>query len=126
MVETDLNNPVIQFCVEGTRAEFLGQIDEARRLYQKAWEISQDDYEGCIAAHYVARHQDDPHERLHWNQIALEKANAVPDQSAKEFLPSLYLNMGQSYDLLGQKDEAKRYYALAAELGIIHQDMDEC
>jgi hypothetical protein len=30
--------------------------------------------------------------------------------------------MGQSYELLGKKEEAKRYYDLAAELGVYHQD----
>jgi hypothetical protein len=29
--------------------------------------------------------------------------------------------MGQSYELLSNKDEAKRYYDLAADLGVFHQ-----
>jgi tetratricopeptide (TPR) repeat protein len=118
----DSNNPVVKLCVEGTQAKFRGQIDLARSFYQKAWESAQDDYEACIAAHYVARHQDDPQKRLHWNQVALEKANAVADGRVDEFYPSLYLNMGQSFELLGKREEAKRYYDLAAELGVYHQD----
>ncbi len=35
----DVNNPVIQLCMEGTSAEFRGQIDEARSCYQQAWEL---------------------------------------------------------------------------------------
>ncbi len=116
-----LDNPVVKLCVEGTQAEFQGRIDEARSLYQQAWDAAQNDYEACIAAHYVARHQKHPAERLRWNQIALEKAKAVNDESVQEFYPSLFLNMGQSYELLGNLDEAKRYYDLAAELGVIHQ-----
>ena len=117
----NLENLVIRLCVEGTQAEFQGQIERARSLYQKAWEAAQDDYEACLAAHYVARHQDNPNDRLHWNQVALDKANAVPDHSVQEFYPSLFLNMGQSYESLGNLNEAKRYYDLAAELGVIHQ-----
>jgi tetratricopeptide (TPR) repeat protein len=118
----DLNNPVIKLCIEGTQAEFQGQVDRARSFYKKAWEAAQDDYEACIAAHYVARHQDDPQERFHWNQVALNKAQTAGDQRVAEFFPSLYLNMGQSYELLGKNDEAKQYYDLAAEMGI-HHDM---
>jgi hypothetical protein len=50
----DLDNPVIQLCVAGTQAEFRGEIEEARAFYQQAWEAAQDDFEACIAAHYVA------------------------------------------------------------------------
>ena len=115
------HNPVIKLCIAGTQAEFRGQIDLARRLYQQAWESAQDAYEACIAAHYVARHQSDPQESLHWNQVALQKAQAVGDQRVEEFYPSLYLSMGQSLELLGKLDEAQRYYNLAAEMGFPHK-----
>jgi tetratricopeptide (TPR) repeat protein len=118
----DSSNPVIKLCIEGTQAEFRGEIDLAHSYYQKAWESAQDDYEACIAAHYVARHQDDPQQKLHWNQIALYKAKTVKDGRVDEFYPSLFLNMGQSYDLLGKREEAKRYYNFAAELGVHHQE----
>jgi tetratricopeptide (TPR) repeat protein len=121
MRSMDLHKPVIKTCIEGTQAEFKGHIDEARRLYQQAWEAARDDFEACIAAHYVARHQDDPEKKLFWNQIALERADAVVDGRAQEFYPSLYLNMGHSYELLGNQGEAKRYYDLAAELGVVHR-----
>ena len=117
----DLNDPVIKICIEGSQAEFKGQIEKARSLYRQAWETVQDDFEACVAAHYVARHQDDPEERLHWNQVALDRANAVADRRVLEFYPSLFLNMGQSYELLGKQEEARRYFDLAAELGVIHQ-----
>jgi tetratricopeptide (TPR) repeat protein len=117
----NLDNPAIKLCIEGTQAEFQGQIETARSLYQRAWEAIQDDYEACIAAHYVARLQVNHQERLYWNRIALEKANAVTDDSVQEFYPSLFLNLGQSYELLGNLHEARRYYGLAAELGVIHQ-----
>ena len=52
----DLNNLVVKLCAEGMQAEFAGKLDDARALFMQAWEQSQDDYEACIAAHYVARH----------------------------------------------------------------------
>jgi hypothetical protein len=51
----------------------------------------------------------------------LDKAYAVTNNNVQEFYPSLFLNMGQSYELIGNLNEAKRYYELAAELGVVHQ-----
>ena len=117
----DITNPIIQLCVQGAQAEFEHRIDDARALYQQAWELHGDDYEACIAAHYLARFQESPQEILYWNQIALERADGVSDDRVKDFYPSLYLNLGRSHEMLGNQDEAKKYYILAAELGVVHQ-----
>lgn len=89
-------------------------------MYQQAWKASKDDYEACIAAHYLARCQASPKDIFHWNQIALERAQTVDNERVENFYPSLYLNMGRSYELLGNKHEAEKYYSLAAELGVNH------
>lgn len=117
----DLNNPVVKLCVEGTRAEFEGRIEDARTLYMQAWAAARDDYEACVAAHYLARRQESPQARLHWNREALVRAAAVGDERVRSFYPSLYLNMGHAYEALGDLAEARRYYQLAAELGFVHQ-----
>jgi len=118
----DPNNPVIKLCIAGSRAEFEGKIDAARELYRQAWEAATDDYEACIAAHYMARYQADPLDQFRWNKEALERAGAVPDGRVDSFYPSLYLNMGKSYELLGNQPEAQQYYTLAAGLGFTHSD----
>lgn len=117
----DMTNPVIALCVEGSRAEFEGRQEDARNTYWKAWQAAKDDYDACIAAHYVARFQQKPEDIFHWNLAALTHADKVQDDRVKHFYPSLYLNMGRSYELLGKSAEAKRYYDLAAELGARHQ-----
>ena len=117
----DLSNLVIQLCMEGTRAEFEHRIEDACILYRQAWDARKDDYDACIAAHYVARFQGSVEESLHWNQLALKHANAVNDERVKDFYPSLYLNLGRSYELVGNQGEAQGYYDLAAELGVVHQ-----
>lgn len=117
----DLSNPVIQLCIEGARAEFEHRLEDARRLYQQAWEARKDDYEACVAAHYVARFQDSAEKSLHWNRMALSHANAVNDEKVKELYPSLYLSLGRSHEVVGNQEEAQKYYALAAALGAIHQ-----
>jgi hypothetical protein len=120
-MKMNLNNPVIQLCMEGSRAEFEHRLEDARALYQQAWEARTDDYEACIAAHYVARFQESPEESLRWNRLALMYADAVYDERVKDFHPSLYLNLGQAHELLGEPVEAQRYYNLAASLGFIHR-----
>ena len=117
----DLSNPVIQLCIQGSRAEFEHRLEDARSLYQQAWEARTDNYDACITAHYVARFQDSAEESLRWNQIALEHADAVKDERVKDFYPSLYLSLGRSHELMGNQAAAQRYYDLAAALGVVHQ-----
>jgi hypothetical protein len=117
----DISNPVIKLCMAGIRAEFEHRLEDAKALYQRAWEAHTDDYEACIAAHYLARFQETPEETLDWNQVALEHANAVGDERVRDFYPSLYLNLGHSHEVLGNLTEAQKYYNLAAELGVTHQ-----
>lgn len=96
-------------------------MEEAHQLYTQAWELAGDAYDACVAAHYVARMQTDIGEKLRWNLIALEKANAVGDERVTSFYPSLYLNLGKAYELMGEADKARTYYDLAAALGLPHQ-----
>ena len=117
----DLNNPVIRLCAAGSQAEFEGRKDDARRLYREAWDARTDDYDACVAAHYLARFQDTPEETLYWNQEALARAKSVDDERVQGFYPSLYVSLGHSYELIGDEMEARRCYQLAADLGLVHQ-----
>jgi len=110
----DPDNPVVKLCVKGMQAEAGDRSDEASIFFMQAWEASKDDYDACIAAHFMARHQVSPQDMQHWNEVALIRANAVGDERVRTFYPSLYLNMGYSYELLGNWTEARRYYQLAA------------
>jgi len=117
----DLNHPVVKLCIEGSQAEFEGRQADAFALYWQAWQAAQDDYGACIAAHYVARCQETPEGIFRWNHEALERADSSQNSAVLDFYPSLYLNMGHSYELMGNLNEARRYYDLAAGLGAVHQ-----
>ena len=106
----DPNNPVVKLCAQGIEIEMQGRRDEARSLYLQAWELRQDDVDACIAAHYVARHQETPAETLRWNELALTHAISAPADSVRSFLPSLYLNLGKSYEDLGDTSRARELY----------------
>ena len=118
----DPNNPIVQLCVEGMKAEGAGRHDEARALFTQAWEAHTDDWEACVAAHYLARHQPTPQDTLRWNQLALRRAEAVTDDRVDGFFPSLYLNLGHSHEQLGNVSEARRYYGLAAAQSVALPD----
>jgi Flp pilus assembly protein TadD len=109
----DPTNVVVKMCAEGMAAEAIGRSDEARSLFAEAWAVSANDYEACIAAHYLARHQADGEETLWWNQEALRRADAANDHPVAELYPSLFLNVAYALEQLGRRDEAHRHYALA-------------
>ena len=99
------------FGVAVTQAEFAGRLADARAL---SWQAATDDYEACIAAHYVARYEESKEGALRWNQQALACAQAVNDGRVEAFYPSLYLNMGRAHENLGDQAAAQHYYILAA------------
>jgi tetratricopeptide (TPR) repeat protein len=110
----DPNNPVVKLCMDGMAGEARGRFDDARKLFEQAWSVCQDDYDACMAAHLLARHQDPPQAVFDWNQEALNRANLVDDDGVLSFYASLYLNLGHSHETLGNKTEARRYYEMAA------------
>lgn len=102
MVVMDTTYPVIQLCIQGTRAEFEHRREDVRKLYQQAWDASTDP------------------ESSRWNPIALDRAIAVNDGRLKEFDPLLYLPLRHSFELKGKQADAHKYYDLAAELLVVH------
>lgn len=111
----DPDNPVVKLCAEGIAAEMQGRHDEALALYRQAWESRGDDYEACIAAHYLARQQATLADSLAWNQVALDHALAAPAERIGDFLPSLYLNLGWSHEVLGDTVQARACYVAGDE-----------
>jgi hypothetical protein len=110
----DPENSVVKRCVVGMQAEGRGDVEGARRAFADAWALAGDDFERCIAAHYVARHQPMPEDTLRWNQESYRLAAAVGDDRVADFYPSLLLNLGHSYEAVGQLEQARRYDDLAA------------
>lgn len=110
----DPENPVVQLCQQGMHAEAQGKLEEARAFFARAWEARQNPYDACIAAHYLARHQETHEDTLYWNQTAIDQAAAVGDDSVRAFYPSLLLNLGWSYEQMEYFDEARLYYEQAA------------
>jgi hypothetical protein len=107
----DSEHPVVELCAAGMAAE--GTPAEARRLFEQAWAARRDDYDACIAAHFLARHQGSADSTLHWNALAVRHAEAVTDGRAAELYASLYLNLGDAHAALGQSEAAAAAVHLA-------------
>jgi hypothetical protein len=117
----DSNNPVIKLCQQGAVDEYRNNKEDACNKYHQAWSLAQSDYESCIAAHYVARCQQTAQEELKWNLAALEYAKKCDTEMIVPFLGSLYVNIGYSYEKLGETKYTKAYYQLTAQHGVIHK-----
>ncbi len=70
-------------------AEGKGEMETAKNLFLQAWNESQSDFERFTSAHFVARHQESVSDKLKWDEIALEMAYRIKDESIKSSYPSL-------------------------------------
>jgi hypothetical protein len=108
--------------MEGTQLEFQGRIEAARQRFAEAWECAMDDYEKCVAAHYVGHLAQTPADALFWHQTALDHACRTDATLVESFMPSLYVNLGHAYEQTGDAVQAKHFYDLAAALGLVHEE----
>jgi tetratricopeptide (TPR) repeat protein len=112
----DPNNPIVKLCAQGMEAESTEDLAKAKACFEQAWGQASDNWEKCVAAHYLARHQTTPEAILQWNEECLTHACAVGDESVAGFYPSLYLNIGHSHEVLGNKQQAVEGYRSAERL----------
>ncbi len=107
------HNRVVQLCMQGMEREGQAQPEEASRLFLQAWSDATNDFERFLAAHFVARHQANVADQLQWLQTALRLALNVNDESVGAALPSLYSNIAECQDKLGDHANAQANRELA-------------
>jgi len=92
-----------------------GKPEHAKPLFVDAWEFAQAADEGGLAvdaAHMVAIVvQGD--ESLKWNEIALEFAERSSSEAARQWLGSLYNNVGWTYHDQGEFEKALDHFQRA-------------
>jgi len=111
-MEFDPRNNIVKLCIQGMDLEEKGKPEEASRLFLQAWSEATNDFEKFIAAYYVARQQNVP-DKLEWLETALQFALKINNESVTGAFPSLYLNIAQCYEVLGDPDNAKKNYELS-------------
>ena len=112
-MEFDPRNNVVKLCILGMGMEEKGQAEEASRLFLQAWNEATNDHEKFLAAHYVARHQQNVPDKLKWLETTLQFALQLNDNTVKSALPALYVNLAKCYEDLNDPDKAKQHYELA-------------
>ena len=110
----DPDNPIVALCAAGMRAEAAGRTEDAHARFAEAWDAARDDYEACVAAHYLARHQRTPEDRRYWNAECLARADVVGDERVHGFYPSLHLNLARDHAELGDAARPRGHYERAA------------
>lgn len=101
----DPENPVMQLCAAGMQVD--GEPAKALALFEQAWAARRDDFDASVAAHFMARHQPTADATREWNERALQHADALTDDRAMPLVPSLCLNLAESYRLDARVDEAE-------------------
>ena len=104
----DPANPVVRLCADG-----MATGDPT--AFERAWAARVDDYDACVAAHYLARVHPDARSTLEWNERALAHALQADPERVAGFMPSLHLNLGRSYEDIGDPHRAAESYRRAAE-----------
>ncbi|MEU4538985.1 hypothetical protein AB0G15_29450 [Streptosporangium sp. NPDC023825] len=104
---------------QGVELGRRGEREAARKLFSELWEeigVTGDPLHRCALAHSMADVQDEVQEELLWDLRALEAADLVTDERARQagvagpvsgFYPSLHLNLGDAYRRLGDLDRAR-------------------
>lgn len=112
-MEFNPGNNIVKLCLQGMGMEDSGKPEEASRLFLQAWNEATNDFEKFLAAYYVARHQVNASDKLKWYETALQLALSINDEGVKAALTSLYSNIAQCYEELGDSDNAKQHRELA-------------
>ena len=90
-----------------------GEPEEVGRLFLRAWDEAENDFERYIAAYFVARRQQDVGEKLDWFQTSLRLAAAVNNVATISAFPNLYSNIAKCYEELGDDENAKKHRDLS-------------
>ena len=117
------DNKIVKLCAKGMDMEGEGKNEEAAKVFLQSWEQAGDDKEKFTTAHYVARHQKSVVDKLAWDEIALDLALKIKDDSVKGAYPSLYLNIAKGYEDLKEFEKAIKNYETALTCtNFLHED----
>ena len=109
LLTDDLQTARVRYLLERGRVfNSSGEKDQARPLFLQAWELAQavyEDFYAVDAAHMLAIALS-ADEQMSWNLKALELAEISDQPRARNWLGSLYNNIGWTYHDAGQYSQA--------------------
>lgn len=97
---------VLELLLKGNEARAV-----AKASYEEAYAGATSDVARCWAAHMVPIEEDVPEEKLRWNMLSLEAADAAAgDPRQSGLYPTVLGNIGLSHLWMARPDEARRWY----------------
>lgn len=105
-IQFDPKSEFIRLLMTGMGKEDEQQPEEAAGIFLNAWENAADDFERFLAAFYVARHQQNPTNRLKWLETSLQCGMNTDDDTVKSAFPLLYSTIGVCHRELGNSEKA--------------------
>ncbi|GAA5124725.1 hypothetical protein GCM10023339_46690 [Alloalcanivorax gelatiniphagus] len=126
-----MEHPLWPAVAAGIVASQSGDPGAGQQLAEIWAKLGEDDHAmRCIVAHYYADLQDDVLAELEWDHQALAAHEHLRDDllpvglpSAAAFLPSLHLNLGDTWLRAGDPEQARRHLDRArASEGQLGQD----
>ena len=121
-IKFDPNNVVIKLCMSGMGLEDSGKIEDAITVFHKAWNEATDDYERFIAAYHMARQQKNITDKLKWLETSLKCALNINDENVKSAYSTLYLNIAECFEKMGDPNNAQKYYELSNSYKVAPSD----
>jgi tetratricopeptide (TPR) repeat protein len=109
---------IMQRIGDAVAFDYAGNREGARARLAALWDEIHPDGDAlhrCMIAHYMADMQADPRQELLWDRRALGAAGSLTGTGAKEYHPSLHLNLAENYRKLGDWDAAREHLAQATE-----------
>lgn len=113
-MEFNPNNTIVKLCLQGMAMEENGKPQEATQLFMQAWDAAANDFEKFLAAHYIARRQETPTDKLRWYQTALQLALSLNNEAVRGAFTALYASIADCHQSLGDAAEASKNRELAA------------
>lgn len=115
-MEFSPHNPVIKLCLQAMEMADKGSAEEAKKLFLQAWNEAANDFEKFTAGFYIARQQENTADKLKWLETVLEHGLRVGDDSVKSAFPTLYRQIAECYEALGDAENAKKNFESAESL----------
>ncbi|MFC9897414.1 hypothetical protein ACFVMC_27305 [Nocardia sp. NPDC127579] len=130
-----ISDPTMDAIMRAVTLGREGETGQARTALTELWATlgpQGDPLHRCTLAHFLADLQPDPAQALVWDVRALDAADSLTNERARQhhssldvagFYPSLHLNLADNYRRLGSFDAA--HAALAATRACLHTLADD-
>ena len=121
LLRQDANRGYVRYLLEAGRlANDQGDLPRCLALFESAWQLAcecRQDFLAVDAAHMLGYAQAGA-PSIVWHERAIQKSQASADPKAKNWLFTLYSNLGKKYVNLGNFTAARDAYQQGMDIGV--------